>query len=391
MNWQRSAIFLIILGLLHNVLRLFTWWQTGSANAFNYVVPLYKIYFRSATSTEITCTCVAALAYILFAVWWTKLSKNLRWPQRSGYIGNSIFAALFVTLPLLVVTVLLGVVLAKTYGFALFMFLPFAAGFVNVSVTTLYERITWGQAMVSSCIALAVCAGGLMLFAIEGAVCIVMAAPIAFPIAAMGGILAHSVMPSRRSPAPMMLLLGITPFTPDIEHLVQPKPTLFEVTTSIEFDAPQSKVWQTVLQPAQPSKPKDLLFRAGVAYPLASHIEGTGSTATRYCDFSTGKLIEPVLLWQEPNQLRFRVASNPLPMQEWTPYAQIHPPHLDGFLVSKQGEFRLTALSATRTRLDATTWYEHNLYPEQYWRLWSDHIIHKVHKVVLEDIRQRSK
>jgi hypothetical protein len=77
-------------------------------------------------------------------------------------------------------------------------------------------------------------------------------------------------------------------------------------------------------------------------------------------------------------------------MQEWTPYAQIHPPHLDGFLVSKQGEFRLTALPGRATHLEATTWYQHHLAPALYWRLWSDRIIHEVHDMVLENIRERA-
>ncbi len=41
-----------------------------------------------------------------------------------------------------------------------------------------------------------------------------------------------------------------------------------------------------------------------------------------------------------PKRLRFSVISNPVPMVEMTPYEGVHPQHLDGFLVSKAGEFR---------------------------------------------------
>ena len=77
-------------------------------------------------------------------------------------------------------------------------------------------------------------------------------------------------------------------------------------------------------------------------------------------------------------------------MQEWTPYARLHPPHLDGFLVSRQGESRLEPLANGDTRLYATTWYQHHLWPAQYWRLWSDYIIHQVHGMVLENIARRA-
>ena len=77
-------------------------------------------------------------------------------------------------------------------------------------------------------------------------------------------------------------------------------------------------------------------------------------------------------------------------MQEWTPYREIHPPHLKGFLVSRQGQFLLTPLPNGGTRLEGTTWYYHNLWPAGYWQLWSDHIIHTIHRRVLDHVKQLS-
>jgi hypothetical protein len=75
-------------------------------------------------------------------------------------------------------------------------------------------------------------------------------------------------------------------------------------------------------------------------------------------------------------------------MREWNPLGEIHPPHLDRFLVAHRGEFRLTELPGGRTLLQGTTWYEHNLWPAGYWRLWSDPIIHQIHRRVLEHIKR---
>ena len=95
-------------------------------------------------------------------------------------------------------------------------------------------------------------------------------------------------------------------------------------------------------------------------------------------------------MWDEPNRLAFSVASSPPPMQEWTPYAEIHPPHLKGFLVSRRGQFLLTALPGGRTRLEGTTWYQHNLWPAGYWQLWSDTVIHHIHWRVLQHIKREA-
>jgi hypothetical protein len=88
--------------------------------------------------------------------------------------------------------------------------------------------------------------------------------------------------------------------------------------------------------------------------------------------------------------LKFSVTSNPAPLQEWTPYHEVHPPHLHGYLVSEGGQFLLTPLPGGRTRLEGTTWYRHGLWPAGYWRIWSDQIIHTVHKRVLDHVRELS-
>jgi hypothetical protein len=73
---------------------------------------------------------------------------------------------------------------------------------------------------------------------------------------------------------------------------------------------------------------------------------------------------------------------------ERNPLSEIHPPHLDGFLVAHRGQFRLTELPDGQTLLEGTTWYQHHLWPASYWRLWSNSIIYQVHQRVLVHIEQ---
>jgi hypothetical protein len=134
-------------------------------------------------------------------------------------------------------------------------------------------------------------------------------------------------------------------------------------------------------------EPSEWLFRTGLAYPIRARIEGSGPGATRYCEFSTGPFVEPIKVWDEPHLLAFRVTDNPAPMHEWSPYAQVQPKHLHGYLVSKRGQFRLIRLANGQTLLEGTTWYQHGLWPAEYWRWWSDAIIHRIHLRVLNHVR----
>src|SRR4029078_3577693 len=103
--------------------------------------------------------------------------------------------------------------------------------------------------------------------------------------------------------------------------------------------------------------------------------------------FSTGPFVEPIKIWDEPRLLRFGVTKNPAPLEEWSPYGGILTKHLHGYLVSKQGQFRLQPLANGRTLLEGTTWYQHGLLPAAYWRWWSDAIIHRIHLRVLHHIQ----
>jgi hypothetical protein len=78
---------------------------------------------------------------------------------------------------------------------------------------------------------------------------------------------------------------------------------------------------------------------------------------------------------------------SPPPLLELTPLGDISPPHLDGYLRPRRGEFRLVALPGDRTRLEGSTWYELRLAPEPYWQLFSDYLIHRIHRRVLQHIK----
>jgi hypothetical protein len=110
----------------------------------------------------------------------------------------------------------------------------------------------------------------------------------------------------------------------------------------------------------------------------------------RHCEFTTGTFVEPITVWDEPHRLAFDVAEQPHALRELSPYRHVHPPHLEGYLESTHGEFVLQELPGNRTRVIGRTWYHFEMYPQQYWTLWSDLIIHRIHERVLNHVRQHA-
>ena len=163
---------------------------------------------------------------------------------------------------------------------------------------------------------------------------------------------------------------------------------LHAVRTSIEVNATPERVWPQLIQFRPIDPPTEWYFRLGIAFPTVSYTEGTGIGATRYCGFSTGSVVEQITAWQPGEVMAFDVESQPAPMVELTPYKDLDPPHLHGYVRSKKGEFRLAALADGRTRIDGTSWYEIDMQPEAYWSMWTDASVHAIHRRVLEHIKK---
>ena len=279
----------------------------------------------------------------------------------------------------------------QSYGWGLFVALPFCLGLFSVLVYSYHQPRSYGSCMGVSLVPMALLGGVLIIVAIEGLICILMAAPFALALAALGGMLGYAIQASywlnKNTPAMMSIVLLFTPTFQGAEHWMKPVPPTFEVRTAIEVNAPPERVWNQVVAFAEIPPPTETLFRAGIAYPIRAEISGHGVGAVRHCLFSTGPFVEPIEVWDEPRLLKFGVTASPPPLEELTPYGHIDAPHLHGYFVSEKGQFSLTALSGGRTRLEGTTWYQHTMWPAAYWRLWSDYIIHRIHSRVLEHIR----
>ena len=287
---------------------------------------------------------------------------------------------------------LLGTKIIGSYGWSLFVALPFCLGLFSVLLYSYHAPRTLWTCFNVSLLPVGVLGVLLLAVAVEGLICILMAAPLALAFAALGGWAGYFIQANywhaKGSAAILSVMLLVMPASFGAEGLMDLQRPTFAVRTSIDVSAPPEQVWQQVVAFAQIPPPKEMLFRAGVAYPIRAEISGHGPGAVRHCIFSTGAFVEPIEVWDEPRLLKFGVTSSPAPLNELTPYGHIEPRHLHGYFVSEEGQFLLTPLPGVGTRLEGTTWYRHSMWPAAYWHLWSDYIIHRIHLRVLNHIRE---
>jgi uncharacterized membrane protein YhaH (DUF805 family) len=304
-------------------------------------------------------------------------------------IGSAVFAVA-VTGALGFGLILLGSRVLLEYGWGLFVGVPFMQGALGSVVYGLRERRTLAQCFVVGFLSQLVAGGALLAFAFEGVVCIIMAFPLAVSVALVGCIFGYVLQRHRPEPGTagltaLVLVLAV-PAVMGTSARGPDEFPVYEVSTSVDVAASPQIVWQRVIAFPELDAPTELPFRVGIAYPQRARIVGQGVGAVRYCEFSTGAFVEPITAWVPGRKLAFDVTKNPEPMQEWTPFAHVHPPHLDGYMQSMHGQFVLEQLPNGKTRLTGTTWYRHHLWPAEYWRLWSDSIVHRIHARVLDHI-----
>jgi uncharacterized membrane protein YhaH (DUF805 family) len=329
----------------------------------------------------------------------SQLTQAAPWPHvrpldriipRSG-LGSAVLSVVLTTVIGLVL-VAVGTNTLGSYGWSVFVALPFCLGMFSALLHSYHGPRALSNCLAVSLLPIAILGVVLIVVAIEGLICLLMAAPLALALAALGGWGGYLIQAvywhAKGSPVLLSVVLLITPASFGLERAMHLQPPVFAVRTSIVIDAPPEQVWQQVIAFAEIPPPTEMLFRAGVAYPIRAEISGHGPGAIRHCIFSTGAFVEPIQIWDEPRLLKFGVTSSPASLNELTPYGHIEPRHLHGYFVSEEGQFLLTPLSGGGTRLEGTTWYRNAMWPAAYWHIWSDYIIHRIHLRVLHHIRE---
>lgn len=315
-------------------------------------------------------------------------SPELTWIPRTK-LGSALMS-MGISVGLALFVIVVSVMGFGEYGVSLFIGLPFVTGLLTTLFFAGRQERTYKECLAISSLGLVFLGVAIVLVAIEGLICVLMALPLALVLNMMGAW-AGWIIQSKRRPLPgqgVMLML-VLPGLMGLEKAAHIEPPRVAVVSTVEIQAPPEVVWNYVVSFSELPSPDSWILKTGVAYPIKAEIKGHGVGAVRHCIFSTGPFVEPIEVWDEPRLLKFSVQSQPHPMKELTPY-EISPPHLDHFLRSRAGQFLLVPLSNGGTRLEGTTWYTHEIWPAQYWQLWSDYVIHHIHHSVLDHIKNLS-
>jgi len=279
----------------------------------------------------------------------------------------------------------------RHYGYTLFIGVPVVIGLL---ISFLYQHgraWNWGGMLLLTLACLVLTAGWLLFCKIEGFVCILMAAVLVSGMTLIGILIAWTIQAlirrsARRNQFHCIAILCL-PLAMKWEASSPPFPPLLEHTTVIEVNMPPEIVWKFIPSFPPIEVPPTGWLASGVAYPIASEIDGAGVGATRRCIVSTGTMPEVVTAWEPGKRLEFDVLETPPSMVESNPFGQVEAPHLEGYFKAKRGRFVLIALPGGRTRIEGTSWFLHDLWPQWYWAPVTRHTVSQIHQRVLTHIK----
>ena len=229
------------------------------------------------------------------------------------------------------------------YGFGMFVVSPFVIGADNRLCRQLQDTDI-GARRTAQVVAAATAIGaiGLVAAALEGIVCIVLAAPLALGVALIGGMLGRSIAvaiaASDRAGAIGLRLAA------DRVRAGKRSASDRRISTRTRpsrSTAPPELVWKSILHMDTMDEPLALPFRLGVAYPLRGEVVGEGVGAVRHGEFSTGIAIERVTEWVPNRKLAFVVVNDVPSMRELSPYQHVHAPHAVGYFRTSYTSFEL--------------------------------------------------
>lgn len=290
---------------------------------------------------------------------------------------------------IIVVALLISALTLGTYGWGLFVMTPLLVGTTTAYLANRQVPLEPGRTTPLVLLAAVLGSMSLIMLALEGLICILLASPLCALAALMGGQMGREAALARHRRNNPLLSVATLPLLFALEAAMPPVMPI-DTVEQIVIAAPTESVWRALTSDKPIAASAGLVGHAGLAYPLQGRLLGAGPGAERLGVFSTGIAHERVTEWQPAHKLTFVVLSQPPAMEEMSPYRRVHAPHVAGYFDTAGTSFNLDALPGGKTRLTARAAHVLRIDPVLYWEPVARWAIGANVRRVLEDIRVKA-
>ncbi|CAN5399503.1 hypothetical protein BH09GEM1_BH09GEM1_28100 [soil metagenome] len=230
---------------------------------------------------------------------------------------------------------------------------------------------------------------GAVLAALEGAICVIFAAPAMLFFASAGGLLA-GLGERRRLAVELPVVLLLPWASMGLEHRTALPVRLVVTSTEIEIAAPPSVIWPLVvsvdtIRPAE--RHRSLFTAVGFPEPIAATLSHPGVGGVRTASFERGVVFqEAVVTWEPEHRIRFTIDARSVPSTALDAHVTIGGPFFDVL----NGTYELRPVSPARTLLILRSEHRVSTHFNPYAAWWADHIMASIQDSILEILRNRA-
>ncbi len=280
-----------------------------------------------------------------------------------------------------------------SFGFVIVV--PIVMGFISVFLAERESRQPLKLWFFLPWFVVSVALLGTLITAWEGAICVVLLAPLAWILGSLGGLLgglAARMLKSPRAQTGVLAVVLLLPMmvSPLTQRLLRSE-QIQTVHTSIDIQAPADIVWHNIER--VPKIQKNELTstwsrRIGFPAPDEATLSYEGVGAIRHATFAGGVLfIEKVDIWQPNQHLAFSIHAETerIPNTTLDQHVRVGGPYFDVL----HGDYEIESLPNGWTRLHLSSRHRVSTDFNWYAHLWTDAIMRDIQNSILEVIKNR--
>ncbi len=272
---------------------------------------------------------------------------------------------------------------------------PFTLGVLSVGIgrslgSDSWDRyaVFWPFAVLT--VALVIC----LILQWEAAICVLMAAPILYFWAFVGGTVAHVLLPRNRDDRRLLLTFAV--FLPllvaRLEGALRWPTEIKAIENSVTIQAPAQRVWPEITS-VRAIPPEQIstrwIYLVGFPKPISATLDREGVGGVRTATFERGvSFFETVTTWEQLHTLAFTIHADP----NFIPHTAFDQHIIVGgrFYDVLDGIYEIEPVSAASCRLHLTSRHRLGTRFNAYAGWWSEWIMDEIQGSILEVIRRRA-
>jgi len=305
--------------------------------------------------------------------------------SRSALLGTLLGAAYGLLARLLIETKFAAFFALISISFLILI--PFAIGYLAVLPA---KNPRWWYRIFVPWIPVATAIGGSIVTGWEGAICVIMSAPLLLIMASVGGLLGGADGSRRPQHA---AVIAVLPFLMGpVEALTKAPVRVERNVTETVIDAPASVVWRHVIEVPEITVQEwqgAFYTRIGFPRPLSATLSREGAGGVRRATFAGGVLfLEEVVAWEPERRIAFTIdaQTDSIPPHTLDQHVTIGGRYFDVL----DGEYRLEPLDDARTRVILTSRHRVSTTLNVYTSLWARAIMRSIQGSILDVVKRRA-